>query len=67
MIFLFEIELVRFKKEMKLVFIEIFGDVYVVSLDNKIWFVGSIGFLLLYKLFIYYVVILIEFLSFFSS
>lgn len=60
MIFPPEIELARFKKEMKSVFIETFGDAYVVSLDNKIWSVGSIGLLPLHKLCTYYVVISTE-------
>lgn len=60
MIFPPEIELESFKKEMKSVFIETFGDAYVVSLDNKKWSVGSIGLIPLHKLSTYYVVISTE-------
>lgn len=45
---------------MKLVLIEVFEDVFVISYNDRENFVGSIKNILLYKLFIKYLVILIE-------
>lgn len=49
-----------FEKEVKLVLIEIFSDVFVISYDDGDSIVGSIIYILFYKLLIEYVVILIE-------
>lgn len=53
-------ELKSFKKELKLIFIEMFDDVFVVSYVYCYFFIGSIVIVFLYKLLISYVVILIE-------
>lgn len=58
-IFFLVFELNYFKKEVKLVLIEIFEDVNVISFDDGDWIVGSIVNILIYKFLIKYIVILI--------
>lgn len=61
------IELDSFKKEVKFIFIEIFVDVFVISYDDGLYIIGSIIYILLYKFFNKYVVILMELYSFWKS
>lgn len=59
-------ELDSFKEEVKLIFIEMFVDVFIISYIDGLFIVGSIIYILLYKFFNKYVVIFIELdLSFF--
>lgn len=59
-------ELDSFKEEVKLIFIEMFVDVFIISYIDGLFIVGSIIYILLYKFFNIYVVIFIELdLSFF--
>ncbi|XP_052693438.1 IgGFc-binding protein-like [Crassostrea angulata] len=62
-----QLELNKFKRELKSVFIETFGDSFVVSLDNMKWYAGSLGLIPIHKLSTYYVVISTEPSSSFSS
>lgn len=50
MIFPPQLELNKFKRELKSVFIETFGDSFVVSLDNMKWYAGSLGLIPIHKL-----------------
>lgn len=60
-------ELDRFKKVMKSVLIETFGDAYVVSPDDEKWSFGSVGHIPIQKLSTHYVVISTEPSSSWSS
>lgn len=53
-------ELDSFKEEVKLIFIEMFVDVFIISYVDGLFIVGSIIYILLYKFFNKYVVIFIE-------